>query len=1309
MHQPGGPMWEPRRTVAAILIPLCIGLVSTAPPPARADDAPLANHKRKGLSAKSIDDMLALPDPEIDIGLSALLIAKEHDPTLDIPKHLAQLDTMARTLRERLGAERDPKQRVRILGNYIFSEQGFRHAADSRHAELLHFLLAGKKGRTLGLTTLYLSLGERLGLPLRAVRGHNQFLVRYASDGIDLLIDPLKAGAIRIGGEAAALRPTDLTKRQFLARLCGDVAAACQTQWRLADAASWCKRGLAIDRGNADIHYRLGRAYCRQGRYRDAAEAFRQATELEPKHFATWRNLGWLYAKQKKLDDAVQAYRKAAAIYPKNTSIWIELGSACEKKEAPNEAIEAYRQAVAHDPKHVGAWQKLGWICAKQDRHHDALEAFRTVLALKPGSVWAWSSIGWSHEHNGKLKDAARAYKKALDLAPDRSYARRRLARVYGKQGKFDRAADWPPLANHGRKGLTVWSVDEMLRLPDGEVDIGKGALLIAKMVDPNVRVCTYLRKLDAMARELRMWLGEEKDRDAVIQAINKFLFDEYRHTYYRDNHRVDFLHFVLDERRGDCVGLTTLYLSLAERLGLHVQPIQVPRHVFARYGGPSGHANIDPAGRGKTYTDKHYADSHEQQDYHEPFHLEQLSKREFLAVICGSAASILRREQKLRRAARAYQTLLRFRPKAIYGWSGLGQVHVKKDRAREAILAFRKALAISPNAGHNWRRLAGVYGDHGQPDEAVKAYRVAMELYTIEANDHACQALRQGNKDQAKKAKGMRERIAGVWHSIGFTRSGQKQYEQAVAAYRKAIEIDPKRASSWSNLGLVYGKQGKPADARTAYQKALAVDPKYAYAHYNIARQLADEGKSEEAIRVYKKAVEAKPDYSRAWNSMGVQYFVQKRYDEAARAYRKAVEADPGNASAWRNLGWDCGRRAEHDEARAMYEKAVEADREYADGWSSLGWAYSEQGRYRKSLEALQKAADLEPDSARAWCALGLARGSVGEWDEAEVCLRKAVALDPECKWSRGSLCYLLRETKRPKEALKEAHAFLRDSPKSDSAYAEVAWALQMVDEYEAAAKVTEAALKDLPNSALLRRVLAGIREDQERYGEAERCYKKSLELQPDSACAKCGLADVYLEQGQYEKAEALWQEVLVSSPKRARAIAGIGFIRRCQGKYHEAVPFYERAARSESDEAYRHVNVALAYMRIGRFEYAVPKLRHAIELGPDWASHHALLAIALHKLGYEKEAAKECEIAKSMLVDWNSYGRYTLGCYYAVIGQPDEAFDWLRKAVDKNYTDRAWIQRDPFLESIRSDPRFEKLLRHVDRRIETLRSGKD
>src|SRR6202044_1243325 len=89
------------------------------------------------------------------------------------------------------------------------------------------------------------------------------------------------------------------------------------------------------------------------------------------------------------------------------------------------------------------------------------------------------------------------------------------------------------------------------------------------------------------------------------IDAINSFIFEEMgfrfppHSRYAKDIDIYTFLPSVLDSRRGVCLGVSILYLCLAQRLGLNLEMITPPGHIYIRYHEGENIINIETTCRG--------------------------------------------------------------------------------------------------------------------------------------------------------------------------------------------------------------------------------------------------------------------------------------------------------------------------------------------------------------------------------------------------------------------------------------------------------------------------------------------------------------------------------------------------------------------------------------------------------------------------------------------------------------------------------------------------------------------------------------
>src|SRR3990170_2225196 len=116
-------------------------------------------------------------------------------------------------------------------------------------------------------------------------------------------------------------------------------------------------------------------------------------------------------------------------------------------------------------------------------------------------------------------------------------------------------------------------------------------------------------RKIDRLAEGARAAIRGIDDPRRIVSALNRFLFEEERFTYdcTAGNPEKYLLDPVLSRRRGNCLGLTSLYLILAERLSLPIHGVYVPTHCFARYDDGRVRLNIETGEKGADQSNARY------------------------------------------------------------------------------------------------------------------------------------------------------------------------------------------------------------------------------------------------------------------------------------------------------------------------------------------------------------------------------------------------------------------------------------------------------------------------------------------------------------------------------------------------------------------------------------------------------------------------------------------------------------------------------------------------------------------------------
>jgi superkiller protein 3 len=141
--------------------------------------------------------------------------------------------------------------------------------------------------------------------------------------------------------------------------------------------------------------------------------------------------------------------------------------------------------------------------------------------------------------------------------------------------------------------------------------------------------------------------------------------------------------------------------------------------------------------------------------------------------------------------------------------------------------VALEKALAVDPKHAKSHNNLALAAIDVGELELAEAHYRDSLEIQPQPA----------------------------IYNDLGVVLERQGLSDEAVRAYRKAIELDPKFASAHYNLGSSLARSGQLAEAERYLRKALDADPTSAAAHQQLAQVLTGLGRTDEARRENEKA----------------------------------------------------------------------------------------------------------------------------------------------------------------------------------------------------------------------------------------------------------------------------------------------------------------------------------------------------------------------------------------------------------------------------------------------------------------------
>ena len=253
---------------------------------------------------------------------------------------------------------------------------------------------------------------------------------------------------------------------------------------------------------------------------------------------------------------------------------------------------------------------------------------------------------------------------------------------------------------------------------------------------------------------------------------------------------------------------------------------------------------------------------------------------------------------------------------------------------------------------------------------------------------------LRQEEEDDEKE-RGKKNQLT-FWDYIrrGDRLIEKGDYENAIAEYSQAIQLEPDYASAYNNRGVAYSYLNEYKKAITDFQKVMELNPDDAFAFNNRGLVYQDLKEYEKAIVNYKKAIELQPDYADAYYNRGNTYHDLKEYEKAIADYTKATELNPACTDAYLNRGIIYKKLKEYEKAITDYTKAIELQPDYAGAYNNRGYAYGQWGKYEEAMADIEKVLEIDPDSAEAYDSRGFVYGKTEKYEEAIEDLNKAIQL---------------------------------------------------------------------------------------------------------------------------------------------------------------------------------------------------------------------------------------------------------------------------------------------------------------------------
>ena len=252
------------------------------------------------------------------------------------------------------------------------------------------------------------------------------------------------------------------------------------------------------------------------------------------------------------------------------------------------------------------------------------------------------------------------------------------------------------------------------------------------------------------------------------------------------------------------------------------------------------------------------------------------------------------------------------------------------------------------------------------------------------------------------------------IQYNLGNTLLTAQRSEEALAAFRIAVEQNPDSVNAHSNTGRALMDLDRLDEAEERLRHALEMDPRHTVSLQNLALVRIRQQRHDEALDVYRRLIKIDPGNAGGHSGMGIALHYLGRTDEALQSIDRALSLDPTYAEALNNrelmpqvkahadAGFALMEEGRLDEAEKHLRYVLKIDPVYTVSIENLALLQLRRQRYGEALVLYQRLVALDADNAKAWSGMGIAFYYLDRTDEALQSIDRALSLDPTLEAAR-------------------------------------------------------------------------------------------------------------------------------------------------------------------------------------------------------------------------------------------------------------------------------------------------------------------
>src|SRR5436853_1556066 len=508
-----------------------------------------------------------------------------------------------------------------------------------------------------------------------------------------------------------------------------------------------------------------------------------------------------------------------------------------------------------------------------------------------------------------------------------------------------------------------------------------------------------------------------------------------------------------------------------------------------------------------------------------------------------------------LKLAIEQYEQIIKLQPDSTEDHLLLGRLYRLNNDLQKAENEFKTAVRLEPGSEEAVTTLAYLYNEEGDSARAIQALNSIPDP----------------------------QRSAKLYSALGYTYEQQKEYKNAIAAYRHAIELDRDNLDAIRGLAQNLMNDGQMDAALDQYKIIADANPDDAQTYVHMAEIYRKDGRFDQALDSLKKAESMVQDSIEIPYQIAAVYQAEGRYDDAAQTLKslldKTEKPDTSYSQSERN------------------NRAVFLER--------LGSVYRDMGNNQFALDTFRKMLALGDENAvRGYQQIIDTYRESKQWSQAAAAAKEAVEKLPNDRGLKMVLASQLADSGQPEVGLQQVKSLLTGKPEDREVYI----------------------------------ALAQMYSRLKRWNEAEEAISKADQLSTkpdDKQYTNFVKGSIYERQKKYDQAETQFKQILAADPQNAMTLNYFGYMLADRGvRLDEALGYIKKAVELEPANGAYLDSLGWAYFKLGKYDLAEENLNKAIQHTPNDPTVQDHLGDVYQKTGRLRLAAAHWERA---LQEWN------------------------------------------------------------------------